>query len=136
MTATNTMTRTNKILLGLATFSPIIFILLYFVVFIGMFASIATTAQLDSPEPPAALFGFFPFAFLLIFLAIIFSIGTLIYYIVHIVNNPKFKLEEHKNMQIVWILIVLFANGIGSMVYYFVEIWPLPEPEKGALKAQ
>lgn len=60
---------------------------------------------------------------------IFLSIGLLIYYLIHIAKNPKFK--QDSTSKLVWILIVLLAGAIGMLVYFFIEIWPEKKLEAG-----
>ncbi len=57
--------------------------------------------------------------FILIMLAVLFSILSLIFYIVHAVQNPN--LIEH-NLLLVWILLFVFVSGIGQLIYWIIEI--------------
>jgi hypothetical protein len=54
-----------------------------------------------------------------IFLAILISLGSLVFYIVHAANNPNLR---ENNMLLVWILLFIFANGIGQLIYWIIEI--------------
>ena len=54
-----------------------------------------------------------------IFLAVLVSIGSLVFYIVHAANNPNLR---ENNMLLVWILLFIFANGIGQLIYWIIEI--------------
>ena len=50
---------------------------------------------------------------------ILLGLGSLIFYIVHAVQNPNLK---GNNMLLVWILLFVFFSGIGQLVYWIVEI--------------
>ena len=50
---------------------------------------------------------------------ILLCLGSLIFYIVHAVQNPNLK---NNNLLIVWILLFIFFSGIGQLVYWIVEI--------------
>ena len=56
---------------------------------------------------------------LFILVAICVSIGSLVFYIVHAANNPNLR---ENNMLLIWILLFVFANGIGQLIYWIVEI--------------
>ncbi|MBT8281367.1 MAG: hypothetical protein KJO16_07300 [Muriicola sp.] len=59
-------------------------------------------------------------AFLIfILIAILISFGSLVFYIVHAANNPNLR---ENNMLLVWILLFIFANGIGQLIYWIIEI--------------
>jgi len=60
----------------------------------------------------AGFIGYFMLMFLI-------SISSLVFYIVHAVQNPNLK---GSNLLIVWILLFLFVGGIGQLVYWLVEI--------------
>jgi heme/copper-type cytochrome/quinol oxidase subunit 2 len=56
---------------------------------------------------------------ILIFVMILISLGSLIFYIIHAVQNPNLK---GNNLLIVWILLFIFVSGIGQLIYWIVEI--------------
>lgn len=56
---------------------------------------------------------------ILIAFAVLLSIASLVFFIVHAVQNPNLK---ENNLLLVWILLFFFANGIGQLVYWLVEI--------------
>ncbi len=59
-------------------------------------------------------------AFLLFILVVILvSFGSLVFYIVHAANNPNLR---ENNMLLIWILLFVFANGIGQLIYWIIEI--------------
>jgi len=122
-----TMTRQNKILLGIGTFLPYILGIIIFIAYFASMISFANYAETEG-DIPAGFFGMFGFAFVLIMILAVISLATFVYYIYHIVTNKKFQQPEHKNMLILWLLLILFASSIGKIAYFFVEVWPLPEP--------
>ena len=50
---------------------------------------------------------------------ILVSLGSLLFFIVHAVQNPNLK---ESNLLIVWILLFIFIGGLGQLVYWLVEI--------------
>ncbi|RNC89695.1 MAG: hypothetical protein ED555_09525 [Allomuricauda sp.] len=50
---------------------------------------------------------------------VVVCLGSLIFYIVHAVQNPNLK---GNNLLIVWILLFFFFSGIGQLIYWIVEI--------------
>lgn len=101
---------TNKTLYGLLAFGPIG---LMIVGFIGMFGA-AMSASRYSHEPPVI----FWFMLLLILAASILSLVSLIMYIIHISRNRS--LDD--GTRVGWIVGMIFAHGIASIVYFFVHI--------------
>lgn len=75
-------------------------------------------------ESPMQFIGGLGIFLLLIFLAVFLSICSLVYYIVHAAQNPDLK---QNNMLVVWILLFVFANGIGQLIYWILEILNKPK---------
>ncbi|MBS1566464.1 MAG: PLDc N-terminal domain-containing protein [Bacteroidetes bacterium] len=57
-------------------------------------------------------------------LYVVTMLGLLIYYIIHIVNNSRLEPIE----KLVWVIIVLFTNIIGFIIYWYMQIWKAPSP--------
>lgn len=118
------MGHSKKVFLGILTFLPLILLLGYFVVFFKFFLTMMSNTS-DNPfhqdEIPVMLFANFFWMFVLIGLSVLISLGIMIYYIIHANKNPRLD----NNQKIMWTLILIFVNSIGSIVYYFMEILPL-----------
>ena len=111
----------NRFWQGFFAIAPIIS---FFVAFIGYFFFIFSIfSQLpemeSSNEPQMALFAGMGTFFLFILLAMFIGLGSLIFYIVHAVQNQNLK---ENNMLVVWILLFVFVSGIGQLIYWLVEI--------------
>lgn len=96
----------------------------FVLIFIGygvfMFSIFGNMEQMQhSGQPPAEFFSGMGFFFFMIFLMVVLALASLIFYIVHAAQNPNLK---QNNLLIVWILLFIFANGIGQLVYWIVEI--------------
>jgi hypothetical protein len=121
------MSNSKKVFLGVLTFLPLVLLLGYFIVFFKFFFTMMSNAA-DNPfhhdEMPVMLFANFFWMFVLIGLSALVSLGIMIYYILHVNKNPRLE----SNQKIMWMLILIFVNSIGSIVYYFMEILPLKEP--------
>lgn len=113
------MTKNKKILLGILTFLPYVFIAIYFFAFFISFSGIFIASHNNYEPNPDILFGNFALVFIIIMLASLLSIGLMIYYIIHIANNPKFD----ETNRLIWILIIIFANLIGYSIYWYLQIW-------------
>lgn len=116
------MTKTKKIVLGIFTFLPLVFAMLYVVVIALMIFGMQNQNQPNE----TFLIANVALMFFIIFGALACSLGMMIYYIIHITKNPEFD----SNKQLIWIIILFFAHGIGSMVYWYLFIWK----EKPALE--
>ena len=117
------MSKTKKFWIGFFTFLPLIGILGYFFFFFSMFWNIAHVGELEGAQidDPAPFLGTFALVFVCLIIAVLSGIGILIFDIVHVVQNKKYT----ENNRLMWILILVLAGGIGSIIYFFVEIVPL-----------
>lgn len=115
------MSKNSKLFLGIMTFLPLVFMGLY------MFSIVALLRNITDPSfhehPDAIAINIMPMMAYIGITALI-SIGLLIYYIIHISRNPKFKTGAQSNSMILWILIVLLTGFLGMLAYFIVEIWP------------
>lgn len=114
------MNNSNKLLLGILTFLPIILISIYFYRFFSMLLYHLPELQNNSHEVPInfirSVFG----AFIFLILAVIIKLGLMIYYIIHASDN----INNDNTKKIIWILILVFIGTIGNIIYYFMEILP------------
>lgn len=123
------LSRKQKIGIGILTFMPILFLIGYFasflIIFLSAMGDIEQSTLNNNNQPPEGFFTGFVMAFVFMGLMVLSSIASLIMHIVHVVKNEKLK--KQNNGQLLWILIIVFASGIGGVIYYFIEI--LPEPK-------
>jgi len=117
------MNSTGKLLLGIATCLPILgtgFLISHlFSLFFSTFSNMDTSS---TPEP----FLFYEEYFYLIGIVVllgVLSFVLIVFYIIHIVNNKQLS----NTLQVIWILIILFFNGIGSIIYWYINIWKARE---------
>lgn len=108
------MSENTKIVVGILTLLPLISIFFY----IGFIFSFITNVEGSGASDITAMKGIFAIAILLIF-SLLFSIGLLIYYIIHAVNNKKLDSNE----RIIWILLFFFFSNIAFMIYWVLKIW-------------
>ena len=54
-----------------------------------------------------------------VFLGIILSLASLVYYIIHAASNPSL---QSNGLVIVWILLFIFIGGIAQFLYWIIEI--------------
>jgi hypothetical protein len=117
------MSKSGKLWLGTLTLLPLVFIIIYFVWFFSFFVNIVEMQEGgDQPDPSDFFSNLLPL-FAMIGLAVLLSIGLLIYYIVHVTRNPRFQKPGDSN-KLVWILVLIFAGFIGQVVYFIIEVWP------------
>jgi len=118
------MKSSTKFWLGIFTFLPLVFVILFLCLFFTVFFDHIIELERNGGEFPlefiSSIFGFI----VLIIIAAVISLGIKIYYIVH-TNN---KSEYDTNKKIMWTLILIFGGTVAAIVYYFIEIIPL-KPE-------
>lgn len=111
------MSRSSKLFIGLLSFLPIILGIVFLITLLNMFPEFI---YWDKNEPDA--FTVFqtirPIIILGILLAFL-SICLLVFFIMHLVRNKKIESTE----RIIWVLVFLFAGGIGYPVYWYMRVW-------------
>ena len=112
----------NKFWQAFFALSPII---IFFIIMLGYFAFLFSVLS-NIPElegshdgPPELLFSWLGGLFVVLFLVVILSLASLIFYIVHAVQNPNLK---KNNLLLLWILLFVFVSGLGQLIYWIVEI--------------
>ena len=112
------MSRNKKIIIGLLSLLPIIFIAIYLVQFYTLFIHMLEWGAYDEPDPREFMRTFMPL-FLLILIKVLISIGLLIYFLINVINNKKIDSGE----RIVWILTFIFVGFIAFPLYWYMRIW-------------
>lgn len=120
------MKKSTKVWLGILTFIPPVFITIFIIWFISIFFTHIYILEDRTGEFPSGFFRSMIEVFVFLILAIIVKLGLMIYYIIHLSDNPK----NDNAKKIMWILILVFIGVIGSIIYYITEIIPLSEDEK------
>lgn len=95
----------------------VLFFIGYFIFFLTLFSNIQEMEQ--TGEPTMAIFSGIGIIVLAALLLGLISLGSLIFYIIHATQNPNLK---ENNLMLVWILLFIFASGIGQLIYWIVEI--------------
>jgi membrane-bound ClpP family serine protease len=112
----------NKFWQGFFAIAPIILgIIAVLGYFIFIFSILSNIEDFESNGNVSTsfIFGNMIWFFVLIILIIFVSLGSLIFYIVHAVQNPNLK---ENNLLVVWVLLFVFVSGIGQLIYWLVEI--------------
>lgn len=111
----------NKFWQGFFALAPVAGLVLLFAGYaVFMFTLFGNIERFEGQEaPPASFFGGLGVFIAMILLLVLVSLGSLVFYIVHAVKNPNL---QHNNLLLVWILLFIFANGIGQVIYWVVEI--------------
>jgi len=111
------MSRSSKIFTGLLSFLPLILI---GVLIFQVFALFPQFFEWDKHEPEAyTVFATITPLLITGILTGVLSLGLLVFFIIHMINNKKLDSTE----RLVWILVFLFAGVIGYPVYWYLRIW-------------
>lgn len=109
------MSQTGKILLGIATILPFI---LWMLGILSFFPS-AFHAPPDDVSHPAGVLWALGVSTILLILTVVGSLALFVYYLVHVINNPRLD----SNSRLIWALVILFFANIGFIVYWLFQIW-------------
>lgn len=120
------LTRTQKLLLGVASAWPLVYMFL-FVIFI--FLMIGLSAGAPGGDLGPIFGGGFVLLFLIHILTIFLTLGLTVVYIIHAVKNTRLD----SNMRIVWIILFFFGGMIAHPVYWYLQIWKEPLRETSYL---
>jgi len=107
--------RSTKILLGILSFWPFLFFILFF---IGMFTMIGMSGP---DEPPTASFGLMMAGY---FITIVSIYGMMIYYIVNVFMNNKLP----SGKKALWAALLFLGNMMVIPFYWYFYIWCEPKP--------
>jgi hypothetical protein len=99
-------------------------IIIFVVAFLGymvfIFSILGNLHEFEDAEgPPMELLAGIGTFVITVLFAVMISLGSLVFYIVHAVQNPNLK---ENNLLLVWILLFIFASGIGQLIYWIIEI--------------
>lgn len=107
--------KTNKTLYGLMAFLPLGLSIVGVILMFPILMMAEPGSRAISEE--TAIVSIFAIVGL-IMIAAVLSVMSLIMYIIHIGKNPRVPQDQ----RILWILGMVFVNGIVQIVYYFVYI--------------
>jgi hypothetical protein len=109
---------------ALAPFSSLVLIVLGYAAF--LFALLSALSQGAQKPDPISFFGGMVVFGVIVLAATLLSLASLVFYIVHAAFNENLK-QDH--LLLLWILLFIFASGLGQFIYWIVEIVNKPERE-------
>lgn len=116
------MSQGTKITLGILSFLPFILLLILLSMVFGfVFGIVGEVSAHGEPDGAMIASNVFPIV-LLASVSGILSFGLAIYYIVHVMSLKGLD----STVQIVWVLVLLFTSPIGSVIYWYMNIWNDP----------
>lgn len=120
------LTKSQKVLLGILHFVPLIGFIAYFIfIFSFIFGNIQKFDGHNNQPPPPEFFQGFIGAFVIIIFSVLVALGVKIFDIIHLTRSNK---GDKSNKILMWVLLFVFVGVISEIVYYFLEI--LPEKNK------
>ena len=129
------MKRSTKILLGVASFWPIVYGLFFIafvvgvIVYTGAFQPRPLDVPTDEPLYPE-LGGVITLVVILHVLTIASALGLKAYFIYHAVKNVALE----SNVRIIWIVVLAFAGIVAEPVYWYMNIWKEARPSEGPMQ--
>ncbi len=122
------LTTTQKTLIGIAHFLPVIGFVAYLFFFFSFFLNnFANIENHNAQGPPSLAFfkGFFSM-FIIMGFTTLLSLGVKIFDIIHVTKSNK---KDGNNKVLMWVLLFIFTGIISEIIYYFVEILPEKKEE-------
>jgi hypothetical protein len=111
------MSRASKLLVGLASFLPIVFLITLLIMVFNLFPTMIRWQDYE-PDPYSVFETIRPIFIAGLFAALV-SLGLLVFFIIHMINNKKIDTGE----RIIWILVFLFAGVVGYPIYWYMRVW-------------
>lgn len=115
---TMNLTKKQKILIGVGTFWPLLYIPVFILFFLAMFAGSAIDPGRGGELNPLFGIGFVIFFIFHIF-TVFLSLGMTVFHVIHAVKNERLE----SNMRIVWIILFFFVGIVAEPIYYYLEVW-------------
>jgi hypothetical protein len=113
------MSKAKRVLLGIATIWPVVYLFLFMSYIISMMALAGSHVGVGGGDAaPFFLIGFAGI-FLLHLTTIFLSLGLMVYYIMHAVKSVHLD----QTMRIVWVLLLCMMGMLAQPVYWYLYIW-------------
>jgi hypothetical protein len=113
----------SKFWQGFFALAPLISLVLLFVGYGAFLFSIFSNLPAGGQPDPSTVLGSLGFFMTFVFIMVLISLGSMVFYIVHAANNPNLR---ENNLMLIWILLFIFASGIGQLIYWIIEILSKP----------
>ncbi|MBC7903864.1 MAG: hypothetical protein H7Y27_10590 [Gemmatimonadaceae bacterium] len=111
------MFKTNKIVLGIITLLPLLFLSLYLLTVAGLFTD-AVNVHRPENGPPGFMVNNFLSSVMIMGCFFLSTIGLLIYFLFHLASNPIINNDE----RFFWALFFLFAGILSFPLYWYFRI--------------
>ena len=115
------MNKTIKVLLGIVTLWPIVYMVIFFVFMVLQVFSLSSGAIAGEPSPDLFLDRFFLIMALHLF-TMIWIFTLLIIYIVNVFTNDRVE----KDKKALWAVAIFLGGMLAMPVYWYLYIWRKP----------
>lgn len=114
------MSRSKKIILGIATFWPILYMVIFFLFVFSQFFTVFSSSEFEGP----------PTGFLIIFglhfLTIVLLFILLFIYVRNVFKNERISQDK----KALWAVVLFFGNFIAMPIYWYLYIWKKSKMER------
>ena len=120
------MSKNKKILIGIFSILPLLLFVIYMVSMVSFFIYFFNQTAVHGKDPEDFIYaGFGNMAGMIVtmFLLGLLSLGVMVYFIVHAINNQSLNRDE----RLVWILVFIFVGMVTFPIYWYMRIWSTPE---------
>lgn len=114
-TTTSTTSKRKKVLLGIATFWPLIYLAIFFIFTAYQFFVAFTNPPSEENGIPIT----FSIIFILHFMTMILMFILIIIYIRNVFKNDRI----HKDKKGLWAVVLFLGNIIAMPIYWYLYIW-------------
>ena len=120
------MNKSNKVLSGIFAFLPLVLLVVYLLSMVTFFVRFFQDVQLHEGVEQFPVSGVASLAGIIIsaILLGLLSLGVMVYFIIHALNNTDINRDE----RIVWILVFIFVGTVTFPVYWYMRIWKQKDP--------
>lgn len=113
------MKKPTKILVGLASLWPFVYMILFFIFFLSSFFFLSASPGQEFGPPVG-----FIVIFLLHLLTMLWIMALTIFYIVNVFRNERVD----KDKKALWAVVLFMGNMIAMPIYWYLYIWKEPAP--------
>ena len=119
------MSKNKKILIGIFSILPLLLFVVYLVSMVSFLIHFFSQIAVRGKEYDLFYAEFSNMAGMIVTMVLLglLSLGVLIYFLVHAINNQFLKSDE----RLVWILVFIFVGMVSFPIYWYMRIWRTPE---------
>ena len=113
------MTKSKKIILGIATIWPILYTVFFFLLVFSQFLFVSSGGSLN--ELPIGISLIFPLYFITI---------ILMFVLIFIYVKNVFKNDRIQDKKALWVVAIFLGSYIAMPIYWYLYIWKEPRQEQ------